>query len=235
MRRPLRSHTTAGAWSHASSRLAAEARQSSTISPAGRRAPCSMSCSRPGAPPAYWASSSPSAAPRRIRTKESALRARWVSTCPTLQPGSRLARAATRSSTASSPARRRPVASRQPAMSRAISSLAADGTPVMAGSPGGACTSRDGQHPLERHAGIGRRRLVDHDPVADLALRRARRAPRRGAAGRSGTSSSRGRRAGRARARSGRGARGRAGRRDGSPCRRRSWIRAGAAATALMM
>ena len=50
---------------------------------------------RCSSPPGYWSRSSPRAAPSSRHTTLSALRAMWVSTWPTLQPGSRLGRRAT--------------------------------------------------------------------------------------------------------------------------------------------
>jgi len=52
--------------------------------------PASISARRCSRPPGYWSRTSPRAAPSRRHTTLSALRATCVSTCPTLQPSSRL-------------------------------------------------------------------------------------------------------------------------------------------------
>ena len=68
---------------------ASAARRAPARPPVGRRPPrCRRArCSRP---PGYWSRSSPRAAPSSRHTTLSALRAMWVSTWPTVQPGSRL-------------------------------------------------------------------------------------------------------------------------------------------------
>ena len=75
----------------------------------------------PATPPSYW-SVIRRPPPSSMRTWASALRARWVSTCPTVHRGSRLERATVASSRPPRSPSRRACAARAPATAAAVSS-----------------------------------------------------------------------------------------------------------------
>ncbi len=106
-----------GTSDQAASTAADDERTSSTSSDAGRSAPASMAPDRAAAPPGYWSTTWPARAPRVRSRWLSALRATWVSRCPTLQPGSRLGERASSSVRPATRSSRRAWASATRAMS----------------------------------------------------------------------------------------------------------------------